>query len=419
MLFGRGAVEDTYNLSGQGLRHLCEALAAVAGESAAAGSAARGLGRYFASSLKATAEVDWDDAASREAFLTALIQDGKRVPALAREARSALVEASAEDQRVVAAAELLTQLLWQDVEPTEAGYRIRQGTAPDRVPSAHDPEQRHGRKSHGQTFTGHKGAVVVDTETQLITAVETLPGNASEGESAAALVEASEANTGSAVEQVIGDTAYGSMETRQALGEREVIAPTVKPHAKREISKDHFAIDLDHDCVVCPQGHETRHWTWVGYRPGRGKPEQRTKRYAFAKELCRACSRYADCVRDQRRRGRFVQLHPDEERLQAARALEQTEYFREQYRQRVVVEHRIARLVQLGIRQSRFQGRRMSAFQFLMAATVANLTLVAGAQAAKGLLGRVLAAAEAVGRRMWALGCLTALWRPLSISPAT
>ena len=418
VLFGRGAVEDTYNLIGHGIRHLCEALAEGAGETPEAWSAARGLERYFAPSLKATAEVDWDDAASREAFLTEIVRDGERVLALAREARSSLAAGSAEDARIMTAAELLTQLLWQDIAPMEEGYRIRPGTARDRVPSVHDPEQRHGRKSHGQTFTGHKGAVAVDTATQLITAVASLAGNAAEGDNAAELVEASEANTGCEVEQVIGDTAYGSMETREALGEREVIAPTVKPHSKRAISKDDFEMDVEHDRVVCPEGHETRQWTWVWNRPGAGKPKVRVKRFAFPKELCRACPRYADCVCDKRRRGRFVQLHPDEERLQAARALEQTEYFREQYRKRVIVEHRIARLVQLGIRQSRFRGRKMTAFQLLMAATVANLTLVAGAQASKGLFRRVLAAAQAVWERIARPKPLTGPWRALPIEAA-
>ena len=44
--------------------------------------------------------------------------------------------------------------------------------------------------------------------------------------------------------------------------------------------------------------------------------------------------------------------------LEPARALEQTAHFRQQYRKRVVVEHRIARLVQPGIPQSRFRGRK-------------------------------------------------------------
>ena len=389
VIFGRGAVEDTYNLIAHGIAKLCRELAAVAGEAVEPWAAAHDLSRYFGSSLKASAEVDWKAAASREAFLTGIIGDGQRVLEWARQVRSGLEENSAEDQRIATAAELLTQLLWQDVEPTERGFGIRQGTAEDRVPSVEDPEQRHGHKSHGKTFTGFKGGVAVDPETQLVTAVDVIPANASDGDHAVDLVQSAEQNTGSEVAQVIGDTAYGSMATRRALGAREVIAPTVKPHSGRAISKDDFEIDVPGERVRCPQGHETRHWTWAWVTPGRGKAKVRVKRFAFPQELCRTCSRYAECVTDKRRRGRFVTLHvgsrrsADEERLQAARAFERTEYFREQYRAdrrdptRVVVEHRIARLLQLGLRQSRYFGRAKTRFQLLLAATEANLTLVA------------------------------------------
>lgn len=43
------------------------------------------------------------------------------------------------------------------------------------------------------------------------------------------------------------------------------------------------------------------------------------------------------------------------------------------------MEHRIGRLVQLGVRQSRYFGGDKTLFQLLLTATVANLTLVAGA----------------------------------------
>ena len=43
-----------------------------------------------------------------------------------------------------------------------------------------------------------------------------------------------------------------------------------------------------------------------------------------------------------------------------------------------MVEHRLARLVQLGMRQARYFGQAKTLFQLLIAATVANLTLVAG-----------------------------------------
>ena len=102
------------------------------------------------------------------------------------------------------------------------------------------------------------------------------------------------------------------------------------------------------------------------------------KRFAFAKEVCRACPRRGECTRDKRQRGRLITLHLQEAQLQAARAFEQTAYFNRQYRQRVVVEHRIARLVRLGMRQARYFGRAKTLVQLLLAATVANLTLLAG-----------------------------------------
>jgi len=72
------------------------------------------------------------------------------------------------------------------------------------------------------------------------------------------------------------------------------------------------------------------------------------------------------------------------------RVLAQTPYFDQQYCDRVVIEHRIGRLVGLGIRQSRYCGRMKTQFQALMAATVANLTLMASWMGTEGVLGDFL-----------------------------
>ena len=392
-VLGRGAVEDTCNLIARGIAKLCRALAAVEAPQTKVEDWAkeRGLGRYFASSIKASRDVDWDDAEAREAFLTELIADGERVLAMARQARCSLDEGSDEDGRIAHAAELLTVLLWQDVEPTERGHRIKQGTAKDRVPSVEDPEQRHGHKSHNRNFTGHKLQTAVDVDSQVITDVDVTPGNEPDGKSAAGLVERSEETLGAGleddegvtVEQVIGDTAYGSAQVRKELGDREVIAPTVKGGRRAAIPKDEFEIDLDNDRVTCPEGQTTKRYTLVNYR--RSEDETvKVKRFVFDTEVCRACPRHAECVSGKRRYGRSITLHPDEKILQRARALEKTEYFRETYRERVVVEHRIGRLVVLGMRQSRFFGREKTRFQALMAAAVANFTLTIGRMGSEG-----------------------------------
>ena len=81
-------------------------------------------------------------------------------------------------------------------------------------------------------------------------------------------------------------------------------------------------------------------------------------------------------------------------RLQQARALQQSEAFAGYRKRRVAVEHRLARLVQLGIRQARYFGRAKTRFQLYLAATVANLTLVAGKVGLTGDIG-----ATATGNR--------------------
>ena len=78
--------------------------------------------------------------------------------------------------------------------------------------------------------------------------------------------------------------------------------------------------------------------------------------------------------------GRQVSLHPQEALLQAARPLQQSSAFAS-YRSlsRQTVEHRLPRLVQLGLWQARHIGRRKTAAQLYLTATVTNLTRILAA----------------------------------------
>jgi hypothetical protein len=68
-----------------------------------------------------------------------------------------------------------------------------------------------------------------------------------------------------------------------------------------------------------------------------------------------------------------------------------------------VVEHRIARLVQLGIRQARYIGRTRTLFQLCLAAAVANLTLLAAPSD------------PATGDHLWLISVLVALTPVLNL----
>ena len=209
-ILGRGAVKDTYNLLADGIVKLLRVLAAVANIAVGEWAEAQGYERYFGSSIKGEAVIDWSDRKARRKLLGEIVADADRLLELARQAWVELPEDSAQRQSIVDGAELLGQLLLQDIErksgdgDADDGVSIRDGVSKDRMLSVHDPELRHG----------HKAAIVVDTDSQLITAVDVLPGNAPDNLGALELVEQSEASTGSVVEEAMGDAAYGDGGTR-------------------------------------------------------------------------------------------------------------------------------------------------------------------------------------------------------------
>ena len=123
-ILGRGAVKDTYNLLADGIVKLARALAQLKGINVGQWAKSQGYHRYLGSSVKGEAAIDWSDRQARAALLAGIVADADRLLELSRQAQGELPEDSAERQRIVTAAELLGQLLLQDVERTEGGASL-------------------------------------------------------------------------------------------------------------------------------------------------------------------------------------------------------------------------------------------------------------------------------------------------------
>jgi hypothetical protein len=371
-VLGRGAVKDTYNLLADGIRLLARVLAQQAGQPLASWASAAGYGRYVtAPSLKGSVAIDWSDARQRRQALGEMVADADRLLDLTRQARAARTPERGADQALVTAAELLSRILLQDVERQADGPNLKQGVAPNRLVSLHDPEQRHGRKSKRKRFDGHKVALAVDTGSQLITAVEVLAGNAPDAQGALRLVEQTEAATGGTVAATLGDCAYGDGATRQAFADagRALVATVPASTNQGRYPKTAFRIDLELLSCTCPAGQTTTDLK----RRATGGGE-----FQFAAAVCAGCPERAQCTRGGG--GRTVQLHPQERLLQDARTLQASPAFQAYRTERQTVEHRLARLMQLGLRQARYMGLAKTLFQACLAAAVANLTLLACAE---------------------------------------
>jgi hypothetical protein len=296
---------------------------------------------------------------------------------------------------------LLERLVEQDIETRDDGQaHLKQGVAKDRIVSAHDPQMRHGRKSKRTRFEGHKGEIVVDTESGTILDACTKAGNAHDADGSPEAIERAEQTLEAAWKQAsadedtedeeendvgiadtLGDCAYGSANNRRDFldAQRQLIAKQPALHNRGRYTKDDFPVDAQTGARVCPAGHTVkprfRNQTW------RGK-KVKTRFYKWPAKTCDVCPHRAQCLaprKDEdapvRPRGRTLTEHPEEELLAKARAQQQTPEFRAAYRQRQTVEHRLARMMQLGARQARYFGRAKTELQWLLAATVANLTL--------------------------------------------
>jgi hypothetical protein len=379
-ILGRGAVKDTYNLLADGIVKLSRVLGELSGDNVESWAAKNNLSRYIGtSSLKGEANINWEDTKARQLFLHGIVSDADRLLEMVRGALRTFAPESPEHKKLTEAAELLSQLLLQDVERKPEGASIKEGVSPDRVISVHDREMRHGHKSKAKRFDGHKAAVAVDPESQLITAVAVLAGNAPDNEQALELVAQSEENAQVEVEETIGDCAYGDGTTRQQFADagRKLVAKVPGRPNGAQIPKEDFRIDLESKTCTCPAGHECQTVEPIGRRKDRNGESQQWQAFKFDSEVCGACPLRTQCVMAGPGKGRTVSLHPQEALLQEARAFQHGEAFLPYREMRQAAEHRIARLMQLGVRQARYFGRVKTLYQLLMAATVANLTLVA------------------------------------------
>ncbi len=375
-ILGRGAARDTYNLVSDGIRHLVYEACALKGWARGETMETEGLGRHAASSFKGSFEVDWSDAAEKRAVVGQLVADARVALRLATRALRGYTKEAAETQSLREAQQLLADLLSQDIdeEPEDGGGpTIRRGTTKDRIVSPTDPEMRHGHKSHSKGFEGYKAAIVVDVHSGVILTTDVRAGNVHDREGTADLVAEAAERSGQELAEVLGDTAHGDLETREsieALG-AEVIAKAPPGTRKGMFDRRDFQVDSKRGTARCPAEKRS-----ICRDAVRGDDPGWT--YVFSRSDCSPCPLRAQCTKSPTR-ARHLQITEKTETLWRLRTHQKTKRFRRRYRKRVVVEHRIGRMIQLGARQARYFGKTKTGFQIALIATVANLMLVAAA----------------------------------------
>jgi Transposase DDE domain len=292
----------------------------------------------------------WDDPAAKQALVSGLVNDALAVLV-------AVAEVDLDDQQAEVVA-LLALVAGQDVEPGErpGSWRIARRVAKDRVISTVDPEARHTRKTSAQRRDGYKGHIAAEPETGLVTQCALTAATAADGPTGVELLAGEAPGL-----EVLGDTHYGSGQTRAALraaGHLQTIKPIPLQSAVPGGFTIHdFQIDQQAGTVRCPAGYTTKITA--------------TSQASFAR-WCQRCPLRGRCT--TARDGRTIQVHPHEDELRAARRRAVTRSFQQSYRRwRPMVERSLAWLVADGCRRVPYRGVERNELWWSLRVTAVNL----------------------------------------------
>ena len=276
----------------------------------------------------------------------------------------------------------LTPELVKDLNLLEkAAVTDRDDKAIDRLVSPIDPDARAGKKT-GKSWAGYKGHMVVEEESEIITAIETTPANRPDGGELGPLLRQQEAAFALVPQELSGDKAYGIganlevLESKQVTGFLSLIAKynRVGPDL---FTQDDFKYDPASNTLTCPAG-------CVAARSRReivlGKDQRRNGIiFQFTHRQCSKCELKPLCFTSKSKiHGRAIHLSIYEPLFRQMKARMETEEGKAAYRNRYKIEHKVADLARwCGMRRSRYRGLTRAAIHTLLAAIVSNIKRMA------------------------------------------
>ncbi len=352
---GKGAVKDTFNLLSDAIKAVIRSVARKTKLKPQKVANEIGLGRHINEnqSIKGSQMVNWNSEEDVSRFLGGLLGDCEVAVKLAER------EACASDE-----IELLKKIVEQDIEQEGDNPKIRRGVATGRTPSVTDPEMRHGRKSSGKAFDGHKGHVAAEVTSGVITAIDVTSPGVADGSKVGDLVEQSRETAGSVVEEGLGDCAYSSAKAQKQAEDCGIDLKTKMPSPpKGQFGPGDFTVSGDGMTATCPAKHpsEKQYNAKVGIL------------HIWSPGQCEGCPLKLKCTKAAKRQ---LIVRPDFHSRRRRERWAQSEEGREELRDRVLVEHCIGRMKNLGAGTARYLGRLKTKSQWLWSAAVVNLSLI-------------------------------------------
>ena len=246
----------------------------------------------------------------------------------------------------------------------------------DQMVSKTDPDAGLTRVGGGQSRPRYHHHRVVDDAQGVITAIETTSGSITENKRLMGLAQQHEQNTGTAVQTVVADSKYGTVENFVACQQQgmtthmgDVLAKQKNNPRREGIFPDtDFAYDAGSNTFRCPAGQ-----TMV---PRAFNRKRRTWEYHAARGVCAVCALRAQCTRASY--GRTIKRHEFQELLVRARAQAQSlDAYRDRRRRQHLAEGSFADAANnYHFKRSRWRRLWRQQIQDFLIATVQNVKIL-------------------------------------------
>lgn len=242
-----------------------------------------------------------------------------------------------------------------------------------------DPDAQVASRWGSKKKLSYSDNLLMDNQHRVIIDVEvTSPSSTEEAVSSVDMVKRSKFRYDFNTEDVGGDSAYSRGEAVSGFMEAgiKIYAPAmsnVPDSGKGIFGKEKF-IETEEGCLICPKG---KHLNKVN-----DKSKPRLLKYVSTKHKCNGCPLKEQCTKGAYR---TVSLHLDQEALDWAEELRQSEAYAISQKMRKRIEHLFGEAKeQMGLRRARRRGFKNVEEQCLMTAMVQHIKRIVLAKSGSG-----------------------------------
>ena len=263
--------------------------------------------------------------------------------------------------RALTTARNLTHKILADQADPKAGDRTR---------SVVDTDMRCGK--HGDWYDGYLLDVMMDPDSEILTAMAYLPANGNEAADAAELVRQEETAHGNDIQALSIDSVAFLGPVLEELQDPEgpaldLYVPPIREQHTACFAPEEFKEDAVQKTLTCPAGRSTARRERNRYDTG--------WKYRFPGEVCAGCPLRDRCIKNvSPTTGRTVIKNDYEEQYRAMRTKAQTAEYAAVRHEHPKIERKLSELVRRhGARCARYRGGGKVPIGGLLAGTVVNI----------------------------------------------